>query len=139
MWRSWDLEVWTDTVSVELEDFDFGLESAGDQGDDSFGELQRIWWFSDHCVLAIDMEFREEFILGSPLINRSVLGLNFFDIHTVNLSQKCYVRRLMNVQFENCKYCIKFHRVGSAVQNILSAVQNHSKPLFCQVSGFQLP
>ena len=42
MWRSWDLEVWTDTVSVELEDFDFGLESAGDQGDDSFGELQRI-------------------------------------------------------------------------------------------------
>ena len=34
-----------DRQSVELEDFDFGLESAGDQGDDSFGELQRIWGF----------------------------------------------------------------------------------------------
>ena len=33
--------------SVELEDFDLGLESAGDQGDDSFGELQGIWGFSD--------------------------------------------------------------------------------------------
>ena len=40
MWRSPDLEVLTD--SAELEDFDLGLESAGDQGDDSFGELQRI-------------------------------------------------------------------------------------------------
>ena len=74
-----------DRHSVELEDFDLGLESAGDQGDDSFGELQRIWGFSDCCVFVINGGFRGKFILAIPLINQMVHGLNLFDILTVCL------------------------------------------------------
>ena len=124
---------------MELEDFDLGLESAGDQGDDSFGELQRIWGFSDCCVFVINGGFRGKFILAVTLINQMVHGLNFFDILTVRLRWQIYVRILMNVQFENCKWntwlafkelicqSIKFHRVGSEVQNFSSVLQEHWK------------
>ena len=93
-----------DRHSVELEDFDLGLESAGDQGDDSFGELQRICGFSDCCVFVINGGFGGKFILAVASINRMVHGLNLFDIPTVCLRWQLYVRILMNVQFENCKW-----------------------------------
>ena len=57
------------THSVEPQDFDFGLESAGDQGDDNFGELQRVWGLRDHLVFVINGGFKGKFICAIPLVN----------------------------------------------------------------------